>query len=128
MVSILLARIIAPASLILAFALLVNSKMIRTAFDEFQNGQHKMLVLLTGCAHMLLGLVLIEIHNVWIFSWPLIITIIGWLLFLRGVFLLVIPNTVMSMAKILHQRKWWIYVAAGILFLIGAILSSGVFL
>lgn len=114
--SLTLARIIGPSCLIIAIAMLLSPQVFRQAIEEFQSGGQKMLLLLAGAAHVILGLAILTSHPLWHWDWLLIITIIGALLFLRGIFLLWFPNQIVKLAKSLHQLPGWPYLASVILF------------
>ena len=34
-----------------------------------------------------IGFLLVSFHNVWVFDWPVLVTVLGWTAFLKGVFL-----------------------------------------
>lgn len=122
--SITLARIIGPSCLIIAIAMLMSPQVFRQAIDEFHAGGQKMLLLLAGAAHVILGLGIVTTHPVLVWSWPLVITIIGALLFLRGVFLLWFPQQIVALAKSLRESPWWPYLASGILLCVGLFLVA----
>ncbi len=121
--SISLARVIGPSCLIIAIGMMTNPSVFRHAVDEFRQGGQKMLLLLAGAVHVILGLALITIHGVWQWDWTLLITIVGWLVFLRGVFLLWFPGGIVALTKALHQRPWWPYLTSAILLAVGIVLT-----
>lgn len=121
--SISLARVIGPSCLIIAIGMMTNPSVFRHAVDEFRQGGQKMLLLLAGAVHVILGLALITIHGVWQWDWTLLITIVGWLVFLRGVFLLWFPGGIVALTKTLHQRPWWPYLTSAILLAVGIVLT-----
>ncbi len=121
--SISLARVIGPSCLIIAIGMMTNPSVFRHAVDEFRQGGQKMLLLLAGAVHVILGLALITIHGVWQWDWTLLITIVGWLVFLRGGFLLWFPGGIVALTKALHQRPWWPYLTSTILLAVGIVLT-----
>lgn len=50
------------------------------------------LQLMTGVMVLVLGIVLILSHNVWMLGWPVLVTILAWLIFIKGVILLWVPD------------------------------------
>jgi hypothetical protein len=52
------------------------------------------LIFITGVLALLAGLAVVNAHNLWVLDWRLIVTILGWLLILRGIMNLVFPATV----------------------------------
>ena len=50
------------------------------------------LLAFAGMFGIILGFFLIKYHNIWIWDWPVIITIIGWLALIEGVIYLSFPK------------------------------------
>ena len=63
---------------------------LKSFFKEFSN-YYKILMIgfLGGILALFIGAFIISVHNIWIFKWPIIITIIGWLSLIKGFWLLV---------------------------------------
>ncbi|KTD19151.1 Integral membrane protein (PIN domain superfamily) [Legionella lansingensis] len=51
---------------------------------------------------LILGLMMVVSHNVWVMGWPVIITIIGWLVLIGGIVRLFCPDTIMKI------WQWWL--------------------
>lgn len=49
-------------------------------------------VSLNGLVLLICGLTIVRFHNLWHLNWTLVVTILGWLIFLAGVFRLFKPN------------------------------------
>lgn len=126
--SISLARVIGPSCLIIAIAMISNPSVFRQAMEEFRQGSQKMLLLLVGAVHVMLGLSLLTTHALWHWNWTTLITSIGWLLFLRGLFLLWFPGNIVALTKALHQRPWWPYLVSAILLVVGSVLTYSGFI
>ena len=45
-----------------------------------------------GLFGIVIGFLLIEYHNIWIWDWTVIITIIGWAALIKGIMFLAFPN------------------------------------
>jgi uncharacterized protein YjeT (DUF2065 family) len=45
------------------------------------------------------GLAIVLTHNIWVWDWPVIITIVGWLMIVRGSLRIVIPQQVEDLAR-----------------------------
>ena len=43
---------------------------------------------------LLIGAVVVSVHNVWVFKWPVIITITGWWSIIKGFTLLAYPESI----------------------------------
>jgi hypothetical protein len=68
---------------------------------------------------LVFGLLIVMFHNVWVGSWEVIITILGWLALLKGVVLLVQPEFAIKHAQVWASRMQFAGIFATV---IGAIL------
>ena len=78
------------------------------------------LVFLTGILLFVAGLVIVRAHNIWAGSWPLIVTVLGWLAIMGGLIRMLFPTQLGAIAASLGQG---IIVVAVVLLVIGALLS-----
>ena len=88
--SILLVQIFGLYLLIVGVSLLINHKKLRRVFDDIED--HYFVVFTMGLFVLLLGLLLVLNHNIWEGEiWVIIVTIISWLTFLKGVAIVLLP-------------------------------------
>ena len=88
--SILLVQIFGLYFLIVGVSLLINHKKLRRVFDDIED--HYFVVFTMGLFVLLLGLLLVLNHNIWEGEiWVIIVTIISWLTFLKGVAIVLLP-------------------------------------
>jgi hypothetical protein len=84
-----LAELVGFSFVIIALAMLADSKNIKRVFeiaeDETKAFFHGVLSTVAGIA-ILLG------HNIWVKDWTVIVTIFGWLMFIKGVMFLFMPD------------------------------------
>ncbi|EKE21446.1 MAG: putative membrane protein [uncultured bacterium] len=73
---------------------------------------------------LVVGIALITSHNVWVANWSVIITIIGWLIFINGIARLFFHKKIMKYCvKAANNKKY--FIAWGIiLFIIGLYLAG----
>jgi hypothetical protein len=110
-VSIFLARLLGPLLLIAGASILLNPKAFRTLAGEVIRSVT--LVYLFGFIDFAAGLAIVLTHNVWLLSWRVLITLLGWLLLIRGAIRVLIPETVMAYAaKVLRKKQ--VLPAAGV--------------
>ena len=95
--SVLLAQIFGPFFAILGLALLINKKMFLKMVKEMKN--HYPVLIFGGAFNLFLGLLIVAGHNTWVKDWPVLITIIGWVMILKGVCLLLFPDSTHKMAS-----------------------------
>ncbi|GGI87054.1 hypothetical protein [Legionella impletisoli] len=59
------------------------------------------LILILGIITIILGLLMVVSHNIWVMDWPVLITLISWLVLLSGLFRLLMPEWGVNIAN------WW---------------------
>jgi len=78
--------------------------------------EDKAFVISTGYTSFLMGLVTAILHNIWIWDWPVIITIIGWSTMIKGITKIGWPDTIHKQAQRFKKNQW---VSAACLILLG---------
>ena len=102
--SIFLARLLGPLLLLTGAGIVLNPKSFRTIAGEVVRSVT--LVYLFGFMDLAAGLAIVLTHNVWVASWRVLITLIGWLLLIRGAVRIVAPEIVMGYAaKVIHNKQ-----------------------
>jgi hypothetical protein len=78
--------------IILSLAMLLNRNYYRAAVTAlFHNGP---VYFIASVFALIIGILLIVFHNVWVQDWPIIITLISWVIFMKGVLLLLFPKEI----------------------------------
>jgi hypothetical protein len=80
------------------------------------------LVYLFGFMDLAAGLAIVLTHNVWVASWRVLITLIGWLLLIRGAVRIVAPEIVMGYAAKVIRNKQVIPAAGAVVGVLGLVL------
>jgi hypothetical protein len=80
--SIFIARLLGPVLLVAGIAMLINRKQLDAIIAEVLRSP--LLLLLLGIIDFAVGLAIVLAHNLWVADWRLIITLLGWLLMVRG--------------------------------------------
>lgn len=71
----------------------------------------------TGYITMLLGLVTVVAHNVWVWDWPVVVTVLGWVTLCKGIEKVCFPDRVNKKAQMFKgQSSLW----GGVIALMGA--------
>ncbi len=113
--SVYLAQLLGPILVLLglSYAFRLNSfpKLIKD-FAKDSGLMHISVLLM-----MLGGVALILAHNVWEWGWPLIITILGWAVLLKGLLYAFFPGAMLKMATKMMKMKW-IFVFAVLLWVV----------
>jgi hypothetical protein len=118
--SIFLARLIGPLLLIVGAGMLFNPGVFRTMASEVIRSVT--LVYLFGLVDLAVGLAIVLTHNVWLVSWRVLITLLGWIVFIRGAVRVLIPETLMGFAADKIGKKPFVPVAGVVTALIGLVL------
>ena len=95
-VSFFLAKIFGIYLIITALAVMVNKDHYKAAYKELKRDRietHSM-----GAIALILGLLVVGFHNIWV-GWPVLITLIGWVMLIKGVMALVAPDMLLKFAK-----------------------------
>ena len=101
-ISIFLAQVTGPYLVVTSLAILVNRsryEKLAKKMDISPLQQHTY-----AAFTLVLGLLIIVTHNVWQ-SWPIVITIIGWLILLKAIFNLIMPEQALKFAKDMDLSK-----------------------
>ena len=124
-ISIFLARIFGLYLAIISIAMLIDWKGFLRRIERYV--ENPGLMLFGSIMTLLLGLLLINIHNVWVWDWRVVITLLCWITFIKGLVHLFIPT---FPAKVISIYKTGIvYYSCGIVTLIigGFLIYQGFF-
>jgi hypothetical protein len=120
-----IARLMGPVMLAIgigmALGLLMEGATYSSLLKEFIAS--RALIFITGMLALLAGLAIVNAHNLWVRDWRVIVTILGWLLVLRGIMLLLFPAAVQTLGDRVVAAQSGIVAGAAITFVIGAILA-----
>ncbi len=121
-VTIYLSRFIGVVALIIGVAMLADKQMVVAAVTQM--GVDRTPLLLLGFFRVAVGAGIVLVHNVWSRGfWPLVVTLTGWAVLLRGVMVLFVPPDVMAGLIDASRVVDFYYVYAAIPLLIGAYLT-----
>jgi hypothetical protein len=116
-----LAKLIGPIFLTIGIGMLVNGLYYRVLIGEALASH--VLIYLSGVLSLLAGLAVVIAHNRWSGGWPVIITVIGWLMVIGGVIRIVVPQVVQTVAAIVYTGRAAIIVVAILCVALGGFLS-----
>ena len=118
--SLFLAKLIGPLMLAVGIGIFVNGAIYRLLADEFLRS--RALIYLSGLLTMTAGLAIVLTHNVWRADWPVLITILGWLLLIGGAFRIVMPQGTERIGRRLLKEKHGLTIGGIVWVAAGAIL------
>lgn len=117
--SIIFAQIIGFYFVFVSMGTLLNQKRYRKNAQDFLATQS--LVAITENLSLLFGLIILVTHQIWVLNWPTLITLIGWILLIRGLVAIYFPIWFMRYSKYLLDKKGFIFMA-WLSFIVGIIL------
>jgi hypothetical protein len=72
---------------------------------------------------LVLGLTVVTLHNVWVADWPVVITVVGWIMVLKSVAFLFLPQVMtVFVSWSLASLTVWIRIAGLVLATLGGTL------
>ena len=119
-----IARLIGPVFVVSGIAMLWNRGSYPDMVEEFLHSPA--LIYIAGFLALLGGLAIVNVHNSWLWGWPLIVTVTGWLAVIGGIVRMVAPQFIQAIgAAIYTQTAVMIAVAVAILALGGFLSFKG---
>src|SRR5262249_18009083 len=114
-------KLIGPILLISGIAMLINRK----SFDALANEilRSDLLIFVFGAIDLGLGLALVLTHNLWVGDWRIIITLLGWLMIVRGAARMLIPEQVKEFGKKLVKNQNAMTGSFAVVLVLGLVLS-----
>ena len=119
--SVFIARIFGLCYLIIGIGFLFNRKAFQQVMDDFC--KNAALVFYGGLLALVIGVIIILTHNVWVANWIVIITIIGWAGFIKGIWMIVFPNTVFKFMQAYQKNKNLLMIHSIVALIFGAVLT-----
>jgi len=116
--SYMLAQIIGPVYLIVGLGLLMERSFYAKLLQEFMKSPAMMY--LGGLMALIIGFLILSVHNEWRMNWSLLITLIGWLGIVKGVGLVAFPTKFGVLMKQWKVEKWiengyWVPLVLGVI-------------
>ncbi len=78
-----LAKIVGLSLFLFSFILLYNKKALQISLRLLKS---KEFIFLSGLSFIFFGIIIISIHNVWELNWKGLLTLVGWISILEGLF------------------------------------------
>lgn len=119
--SVFIARIFGLCYLIIGACLLYNRKAFKRVMEDFC--KNAALVFYGGIFALVIGVVLILTHNEWAANWTVIITIIGWIALIKGIWIIAFPDSVSKFMQVYQRNENLIVVHAIGALVFGAVLA-----
>lgn len=115
--SIFVAKILALIYLAVGLGSFSGQISFKKVMSSFENSEG--LTLIVGYFAVLVGMLLVEYHNIWVKDWTVLVTIVGWAALIKGVMYIAFPRQMFTMAKgmVKNEQSWSVLIfAIGLLF------------
>jgi hypothetical protein len=119
--AIFIARIFGLCYLIIGAGLLFNRKAFQRVMEDFC--KNAALVFFAGVFALVVGIVIILAHNVWVAHWSVIITIIGWAGLIKGIWIIVFPDSVSKFMQAYQKNEKFLLVHSFVALAFGVVLA-----
>jgi hypothetical protein len=119
--SVFIARIFGLCYLVIGVGFVVNRKAFKQVMDDFC--KNAAMGFYGGLLALVVGVVIILTHNVWVANWTVMITIIGWIGFIKGIWMLVFPGSVARFMQAYQKHENLIVIHALAAVIFGAVLT-----
>ena len=119
--SLFIAKILGPLFVVVGASMLINRDFFRKVMEDYS--KNTALVFFTGVCPLVFGIVILLLHNVWVANWTVLITIFGWGGIIKGIWLLLFPNTISKFMQAYLKNKALLVAHAILAVLLGAFLS-----
>jgi len=114
-----IARIAGPVFSVVGIGLFVSREAYRAVAADYL--EHAAMVYFAGVAMLTAGLAILNVHPKWTPDWRSLITLIGWILTVIGVFRIFAPQLVMFVGAV--GNNTFLNLAAAFLLAVGGILT-----
>ncbi|KTC82270.1 Integral membrane protein (PIN domain superfamily) [Legionella cherrii] len=115
-----LSKVLGIYLIVVSLAILINLHQFTLYVQELLKDGPLMLIL--GFWTFTVGLLMVVAHNIWQWSWRLLITIIAWIILLKGANMIFYPHYIDRATLLFVQNNSIAYSAAGFDLIIGIIL------
>ncbi len=115
-----IARLIGPAFVAIGLGILLNGPFYTALILEAVHSPT--LIYFSGLISLIPGLAILNVHRTWTGGWPVIVTIIGWLLVIGGVIRLMLPATTATLATDIYSHPIVLLIVAIVVLVVGAFL------
>lgn len=119
--SIFIAKLLGPVLVVAGITYLANMARLKEIARDFLESPG--MLFMAGIMTLVLGLTLVNTHNVWVAGWPVIITIFGWIAIFSGLVRTMMPATVAKWGEAMIGNTAYLKVVSGLLVALGAYLS-----
>lgn len=102
--SIFLAKAIGLYFVIISLSILIKTERFQDIIKKFIDSDTEMLT--SGFFTLILGIIMVLFHNVWTLDWRVFVTLISWIVMIKGILLINYPPTIWKrLVEFYHSRN-----------------------
>ena len=102
--SLYLAQLFSVVLVVVGLAILLRPGYHTKAYKSFFKNEG--FAFFEGMTMLIVGLAIILVHNIWVASWEVLITIIGWAVLVKAVLFLFLPKEFENLVEKFMKAKW----------------------
>jgi drug/metabolite transporter (DMT)-like permease len=118
-ISVLIAQVLGVFLAVVGIAMVANSRATAGAIEE--SAAHRGVVFMWGILALLIGAVIVVLNNAWTSGLPLLVTILGWLALVKGLFILLAPSAATALYRKFGHSGMIVFVGV-VCFVLGIVL------
>lgn len=96
-------QLIGIVYLAVGVGILLNYSYYKKMLEDFVNNTS--ILYIGGIMALVVGYLLVTYHNIWVKDWYVIITVIGWMALIKGLYILMLPKSAVSLTKAFLKLK-----------------------
>ena len=103
--SLLIAKIISIIYISSGIGVLIGTINFNDIVEDFDKSPA--LTFVVGSVGIIIGIILIEYHNIWVKNWKVLVTIISWLFLIGGLVVVIIPKSLTYFKNSYISSRIW---------------------
>lgn len=120
--SLFLAKIIGPYCVAASVGILLNIKIYKRLLEDFT--KNLAILYLGGAIAFIVGMIIVNTHNIWVMNWRVLITIFGWAGLLKGIWLFLFPEAADNFVRIYMDKEVILTAQLVLVFVLGITLTT----
>lgn len=101
-ISIIFARIWGLFYLIFGLLFIITKQLGRT----IELTEDRKFTIATGYNTLIMGIITVAFHNIWVWDWRILITLLGWSTVLKGIHKIGFPDSINKQAQRFEKNQW----------------------
>lgn len=115
-----LSKVIGLYEIIISLAMLIHMNQFAADIQRMMNNGSLMIYI--GCVTVIMGLLLVVSHNIWQWQWRVLVTIVSWIVLLKGISILLFPHVLDQITLQFITNSYFAYSVVIVDFLFGILL------